>query len=221
MTSSSCMNWCQASSLRIPASLHPQFVAQPNCQQLLATLWYDGFPGWRRRHWAVKLVTCLVIGLLFPVFSLVRMKRLQKSNPRQPRQNDNEKTIIIHSTFSATDTPVLTFRVINVPLEWTVDGLSLGWEIDEPECRGILIAMTVTAPATCGDSRLKTISADSPLASLYPRHNNSSLKNSSEQERWKDYITKMRIVSVTVFQPNKELIVQCSCIISQFSPSCF
>ncbi|XP_030649939.1 short transient receptor potential channel 5 [Chanos chanos] len=48
-----------------------EFVAQPNCQQLLATLWYDGFPGWRRRHWAVKLVTCFIIGLLFPVFSLV------------------------------------------------------------------------------------------------------------------------------------------------------
>ncbi len=53
-------------------SLSLQFVAQPNCQQLLATLWYDGFPGWRRRHWAVKLVTCFIIGLLFPVFSLVQ-----------------------------------------------------------------------------------------------------------------------------------------------------
>ncbi|KAJ8276157.1 hypothetical protein COCON_G00079090 [Conger conger] len=48
-----------------------EFVAQPNCQQLLATLWYDGFPGWRRRHWVVKLVTCFIIGLLFPIFSLV------------------------------------------------------------------------------------------------------------------------------------------------------
>ncbi|MBN3316247.1 TRPC5 protein, partial [Atractosteus spatula] len=47
------------------------FVAQPNCQQLLATLWYDGFPGWRRRHWAVKLLTCFTIGLLFPVFSVI------------------------------------------------------------------------------------------------------------------------------------------------------
>ncbi|XP_071022358.1 short transient receptor potential channel 5-like [Oncorhynchus clarkii lewisi] len=50
---------------------HKEFVAQPNCQQLLATLWYDGFPGWRRRHWAVKLVTCFIIGLLFPVFSMI------------------------------------------------------------------------------------------------------------------------------------------------------
>ncbi|NWZ69219.1 TRPC5 protein, partial [Acrocephalus arundinaceus] len=48
----------------------PQFVAQPNCQQLLATLWYDGFPGWRRKHWAVKLLTCVTIGLLFPVLSV-------------------------------------------------------------------------------------------------------------------------------------------------------
>ncbi|KAK5893205.1 hypothetical protein CgunFtcFv8_006099 [Champsocephalus gunnari] len=52
-------------------SVSLQFVAQPNCQQLLATLWYDGFPGWRRRHWAVKLVTCFIIGLLFPFFSLI------------------------------------------------------------------------------------------------------------------------------------------------------
>ncbi|KAG8585000.1 hypothetical protein GDO81_004856, partial [Engystomops pustulosus] len=46
-----------------------EFVAQPNCQQLLASRWYDEFPGWRRRHWAVKMVTCIIIGLLFPVFS--------------------------------------------------------------------------------------------------------------------------------------------------------
>ncbi|XP_007892167.1 short transient receptor potential channel 5 [Callorhinchus milii] len=48
-----------------------EFVAQPNCQQLLATLWYDGFPGWRRRHWAVKLLTSFTIGFLFPVLSTV------------------------------------------------------------------------------------------------------------------------------------------------------
>ncbi|NWI17206.1 TRPC4 protein, partial [Crypturellus soui] len=47
-----------------------EFVAQPNCQQLLASRWYDEFPGWRRRHWAVKMMTCVVIGLLFPVFSV-------------------------------------------------------------------------------------------------------------------------------------------------------
>uniref|UniRef100_H2ZXH2 Transient receptor potential cation channel subfamily C member 4 n=1 Tax=Latimeria chalumnae TaxID=7897 RepID=H2ZXH2_LATCH len=47
-----------------------EFVAQPNCQQLLASRWYDEFPGWRRKHWAVKFFTCVFIGLLFPVLSL-------------------------------------------------------------------------------------------------------------------------------------------------------
>ncbi|KAK3531910.1 hypothetical protein QTP70_034417 [Hemibagrus guttatus] len=47
-----------------------EFVAQPNCQQLLASRWYDEFPGWRRRHWAGKLITCIFIGLLFPLFSI-------------------------------------------------------------------------------------------------------------------------------------------------------
>ncbi|XP_061537413.1 short transient receptor potential channel 4-like isoform X2 [Phycodurus eques] len=48
-----------------------EFVAQPNCQQLLASRWYDEIPGWRRRHWAVKLITCILIGLLFPVLSIL------------------------------------------------------------------------------------------------------------------------------------------------------
>ncbi|XP_056262836.1 short transient receptor potential channel 4-like isoform X4 [Pseudoliparis swirei] len=47
-----------------------EFVAQPNCQQLLASRWYDEFPGWRRRHWAGKLITCVFIGLLYPLFAL-------------------------------------------------------------------------------------------------------------------------------------------------------
>ncbi|XP_060688072.1 short transient receptor potential channel 5-like isoform X2 [Hemiscyllium ocellatum] len=58
--------------LKVAIKYHQkEFVAQPNCQQLLATLWYDGFPGWRRRHWAVKLLTCITIGFLFPVLSVV------------------------------------------------------------------------------------------------------------------------------------------------------
>ncbi|XP_022524504.2 short transient receptor potential channel 4b [Astyanax mexicanus] len=47
-----------------------EFVAQPNCQQLLASRWYDEFPGWRRRHWAGKFITCVFIGLLFPALSI-------------------------------------------------------------------------------------------------------------------------------------------------------
>lgn len=51
--------------------LFSQFVAQPNCQQLLASRWYDEFPGWRKRHWAGKLITCILIGLIFPLLSIL------------------------------------------------------------------------------------------------------------------------------------------------------
>nr|XP_020468767.1 short transient receptor potential channel 4-like isoform X2 [Monopterus albus] len=54
-----------------------EFVAQPNCQQLLASRWYDEFPGWRRRHWVAKLITSFFIGLVFPllcVFYLISPK---------------------------------------------------------------------------------------------------------------------------------------------------
>ncbi|XP_076002326.1 short transient receptor potential channel 4b [Genypterus blacodes] len=47
-----------------------EFVAQPNCQQLLASRWYDEFPGWRRHHWAVKFITCILIGLFFPLLCI-------------------------------------------------------------------------------------------------------------------------------------------------------
>lgn len=57
--------------LRLAIKYHQkEFVAQPNCQQLLASRWYDEFPGWRRRHWAGKFITCVFIGLLFPLFAL-------------------------------------------------------------------------------------------------------------------------------------------------------
>ncbi|VDK81514.1 unnamed protein product [Dibothriocephalus latus] len=44
-----------------------KFVAHPHCQQLLASLWYDGLPGFRRKHLGVQVGTISVICLLFPV----------------------------------------------------------------------------------------------------------------------------------------------------------
>lgn len=78
--------------LTVSLSLSLQFVAQPNCQQLLATLWYDSFPGWRRRHWAVKLVTCFIIGLLFPVFSLVRREEGGREGGREGVKEEEGRT---------------------------------------------------------------------------------------------------------------------------------
>ena len=48
-----------------------EFVAQPNCQQLLSTLWYDGVYGWRRMHWGLKVIYSGLIGCSWPIFCLL------------------------------------------------------------------------------------------------------------------------------------------------------
>ncbi|XP_022084872.1 LOW QUALITY PROTEIN: short transient receptor potential channel 4-like [Acanthaster planci] len=48
-----------------------QFVAHPNCQQLIAEVWYQGLPGWRRQHFTVKLLISFFVGLSFPLLSLM------------------------------------------------------------------------------------------------------------------------------------------------------
>ncbi|XP_060577329.1 transient receptor potential-gamma protein-like isoform X3 [Ruditapes philippinarum] len=47
-----------------------KFVAHPNCQQLLATLWYEGCPGFRRRNIVCKLLITMTIGFMFPLLCI-------------------------------------------------------------------------------------------------------------------------------------------------------
>nr|XP_054755215.1 transient-receptor-potential-like protein [Lytechinus pictus] len=47
-----------------------QFVAHPHTQQLLASIWYEGLPGWRRRNWFVKSLICSALICLFPIMAL-------------------------------------------------------------------------------------------------------------------------------------------------------
>ncbi|XP_064607916.1 transient receptor potential-gamma protein-like [Liolophura sinensis] len=55
------------------------FVSHPNCQQLLASMWYAGLPGFRRKNVVCKLVVTFTIGVMFPVLSLVYMIAPQSS----------------------------------------------------------------------------------------------------------------------------------------------
>ncbi|XP_054722030.1 transient-receptor-potential-like protein [Uloborus diversus] len=47
-----------------------QFVAHPNCQQLLTSIWYEGFPVWRRRNGFTKIVICCGLIACIPAISL-------------------------------------------------------------------------------------------------------------------------------------------------------
>ena len=50
-----------------------QFVAHPNVQQLLGTIWYQGLPGFRRRSMLGQLVQTLKIAIQFPLHSMFYM----------------------------------------------------------------------------------------------------------------------------------------------------
>lgn len=50
-----------------------KFVAHPNIQQLLAALWYEGVPGFRRLSASQKAITCVKVAVLFPLYCLLYM----------------------------------------------------------------------------------------------------------------------------------------------------
>ncbi|XP_030384079.1 transient receptor potential-gamma protein isoform X1 [Scaptodrosophila lebanonensis] len=47
-----------------------KFVAHSNVQQLLASIWYEGLPGFRRKNMALQALDIIRIGILFPIFSI-------------------------------------------------------------------------------------------------------------------------------------------------------
>lgn len=47
-----------------------QFVAHPNVQQLLASIWYESVPGFRRKNMLLQAAEMVRIGVMFPLYSL-------------------------------------------------------------------------------------------------------------------------------------------------------
>ena len=50
-----------------------KFVAHPNIQQLLASLWYEGVPGFRRKSALQKVATISKVAALFPFYCMLYM----------------------------------------------------------------------------------------------------------------------------------------------------
>lgn len=48
-----------------------KFVAHSNCQQLLASFWYEGLPGFRRRHIIFKVLLTVTICVCYPILSIL------------------------------------------------------------------------------------------------------------------------------------------------------
>nr|XP_040566985.1 LOW QUALITY PROTEIN: transient receptor potential protein-like [Lepeophtheirus salmonis] len=54
-------------------SKQKEFVAHPNVQQLLATIWYEGLPGWRRMNVISQTFELGRLGLMFPIYCIMYM----------------------------------------------------------------------------------------------------------------------------------------------------
>ncbi|CAF0722199.1 unnamed protein product [Adineta ricciae] len=63
-----------------------KFVSHSHCQQLLASLWYEGLPGFRRRHSVIKILITALVGLLFPILSIAYLIAPRSSIGRIMRQ---------------------------------------------------------------------------------------------------------------------------------------
>lgn len=50
-----------------------KFVAHPNIQQLLASIWYEGVPGFRRKTGIAKAMVCAKVAALFPFYCMMYM----------------------------------------------------------------------------------------------------------------------------------------------------
>ena len=53
---------------------------------MLASLWYEGLPGFRRRHSVLKVLITTLVGLLFPVLSIAYLFMPRSSVGRIMRQ---------------------------------------------------------------------------------------------------------------------------------------
>ncbi|CAH0560770.1 unnamed protein product [Brassicogethes aeneus] len=50
-----------------------QFIAHPSVQQLLAAIWYEGLPGFRRKSMMAQLLSVAKLGMMFPVYCSIYM----------------------------------------------------------------------------------------------------------------------------------------------------
>lgn len=47
-----------------------QFVSHPHCQQLLTSIWYEGFPGRQERGSVTNIFLCLILILVWPALCI-------------------------------------------------------------------------------------------------------------------------------------------------------
>ena len=60
-------------TLIIITSTHSQFVAHPNVQQLLASIWYEGLPGFRQKNMILQVLLMMAMTMTITVTTMTIM----------------------------------------------------------------------------------------------------------------------------------------------------
>ena len=55
----------------------PQFVAHPNVQQLLASIWYEGLPGFRQKNMVLQVRSATIIISQILILNIAEFRSLQ------------------------------------------------------------------------------------------------------------------------------------------------
>ncbi|XP_033743329.1 LOW QUALITY PROTEIN: transient receptor potential-gamma protein-like [Pecten maximus] len=96
-----------------------KFVAHPNCQQLLASIWYEGLPGFRRHSIIRRLLVTSLIGIMFPFLSVFYLIA-PKSGPGKLLRKPFIK-FICHSASYLTFLVllILVSQRVEIPFPWS------------------------------------------------------------------------------------------------------
>ncbi|XP_076318775.1 transient receptor potential-gamma protein-like isoform X2 [Tachypleus tridentatus] len=96
-----------------------QFCAHPNVQQLLASIWYEGLPGFRRKNVILQSLEIFRIGALFPLYSTAYILAPHSRFGRTIRRPFIK--FICHSS------SYVTFLFLLILASQRVDSVLIGW----------------------------------------------------------------------------------------------
>ncbi|XP_011315127.1 transient receptor potential-gamma protein isoform X3 [Fopius arisanus] len=105
-----------------------KFVAHPNVQQLLASIWYEGLPGFRRKNMVLQALEIVRIGILFPFLSVAYIIA-----PHSVFGQTMRKPFIKFICHSASYFLFLFMLILASQRIESVIGLWMGQDIDEHE----------------------------------------------------------------------------------------
>ncbi|XP_022246931.1 transient receptor potential-gamma protein-like, partial [Limulus polyphemus] len=116
----------------------PHFCAHSNVQQLLASIWYEGLPGFRRKNALLQSLEIIRIGILFPLYSIAYILAPHSSFGRTIRRPFIK--FICHSI------SYVTFLFLLILASQRVESVMIGWLGTKPKQKNAMVTKRGASP---------------------------------------------------------------------------